>query len=405
MRNAAGKEKTVRTAPGEANPVQEGLPLEFTVPEEEAGMRLDAALAFALPDMGLRGRRRLLRRCRVWVNGRPCAAGHTVEAGDAVRLVPVAGDAGPAAGKNGKERPGEGGDNPELRESAGSGPYAEDCLARLVALDAEFAALYKPAGLHTTALAGGAGSSLEGMLATAWPVFVDRHCVTERQGCSALLPKPATGPLRAGTAEAGRRGTGPPAELPPVPRLLTRLDYGTSGLVLGALTPEAAERFRTFEVAGRVEKTYFALVRGSLEKPLCLTGALRTDNRRKSLVLDAPHPDPARHTHVWPLRRGSFPGFDEPCTLVRVRIGRGARHQIRAHLAAAGFSLYGDGLYGTEGSPELKGFYLHHAAVTFPGFSASVPSPWDFWTGKEDEEEAVEQEGGLPVLRVGASGF
>jgi hypothetical protein len=70
-----------------------------------------------------------------------------------------------------------------------------------------------------------------------------------------------------------------------------------------------------------------------------------------------------------------FPGVpDVPrLSLVLCRIRLGARHQIRAHLAAAGHPLFGDGLYGDRAAPCPL---LHHIRLDMPDFSASCPPPW-----------------------------
>lgn len=206
---------------------------------------------------------------------------------------------------------------------------------RVVSAAGGFVALAKPAGLHTAALAHTPGPSLEACL-------------------PALLP--------------GQD-----------PRLLTRLDRPTSGLVLAALAPEAAHRFRDIEARGLAVKRYLAVVAGELDRPLVLDRALDTAKRTKTRVLPGPDPDPARHTRVEPLASAALaalvPGADRAgrVTLVRATIGRGARHQIRAHLAQAGHPLLGDPLYGP--APDAP-FRLHHGRVDFPGFSARLAPDW-----------------------------
>lgn len=74
-------------------------------------------------------------------------------------------------------------------------------------------------------------------------------------------------------------------------------------------------------------------------------------------------------------------------TLAACRIRRGARHQIRVHAAGLGHALWGDALYadrdnslpdviggGTEPSPDLPGFFLHHGGLRLPG-AACVDYP------------------------------
>src|SRR5688572_18969056 len=51
------------------------------------------------------------------------------------------------------------------------------------------------------------------------------------------------------------------------PRIITRLDKDTSGLVLVALTPEVHARIQRDGAAGRLKKEYLAIVRGTPHPP------------------------------------------------------------------------------------------------------------------------------------------
>lgn len=318
---------------------QDRFCFSFTVPEQGQSMRLDVALSLPLTELGLRGRRRLWQWRRITVNGKPRQPGFIVGQGDVIRLEPL-----PSLAAHGTE---EGGAGCGLTDAvrplepvsflSGNGP-------RLVALVGDFLALHKPCGLHSAHIAGGAGFSLERLLAQEWAALCERLSLGSR----------------------------------PLPLLLTRLDEVTSGIVLAAASPEAAAVFRAAEQRGEVEKHYLAVVRGHLQETLLLKNTLLTAKRKLTLALDEDNPDPARHSLVQPLGEvdAAAPG-QEAGTLVRVLIKRGARHQIRAHLARAGYPLLGEWLYPVPlEKPAGARLYLHHAALAFPGFCAVDMPDW-----------------------------
>lgn len=261
-------------------------------------MRLDRALEVLLPGSGLRGRRRLIEGGRVLVDGRAASAGLKLKVGQRVEVLPEE-----------------------------TGPSDLECpQVPVLTRTAAYAAVDKPAGLHSASLAGGGGPSLQ-----------------------AMLPS-----LFAGES----------------PILLNRLDRPTSGIVLVAMGQAAARAFQAL-APGSVLKEYLAVVQGELAETLELKRRLDTDDCKRTRVLGRLDPDPRGWTLVWPeavLSAGR--------TLVRVRIQAGARHQIRAHLAAAGLPIVGDPLYG-EGICEADAtLYLHHQRMEFRGFRAYCPPPW-----------------------------
>lgn len=142
-------------------------------------------------------------------------------------------------------------------------------------------------------------------------------------------------------AEAVARG-----ELGVRPRALHRLDLGTSGVVLYALTLEAERHFRAQFDERRVEKLYHALVIGELDGPGSVDlriGPGKSPGR--PMVADEVHGKPSL-TDYAPLKR--FRGY----TLVEARPKTGRTHQIRVHMAAIGHPLVVDPRYG--GRPCLK---------------------------------------------------
>jgi len=155
--------------------------------------------------------------------------------------------------------------------------------------------------------------------------------------------------------------------------LLGRLDTPTSGILAVAFGQEAVRRFREAEDRGEVRKTYLAVVRGMVEAPFTARQELDTAHRTTTRVRARDSDDPLRRTAVAPL--GYDPGTD--LTLVRADIAKGARHQIRAHLAARGHPILGDPRYG-GGMEKDRGerLYLHHARIIFPGFAAHLMPQW-----------------------------
>jgi len=214
------------------------------------------------------------------------------------------------------------------QSSGGENAMPEDrSRVRAIVRSPLLAAVYKPGGLHSASVAGKTGA----------------------------------------TAEAALPELFPDAE----PVLLNRLDFLTSGLLLVGLGPAGVEAYRAAEAAGAVRKFYLARVRGRLDGMVTVRRRLDTDDRPTTGVLAGDDPDPRRWTDVAVL------SHDAQTTLVRCLIMKGARHQIRAHLASLGHPIVGDPLYGEPVGDESGAvMFLHHLRVELPGFEAQVEPPW-----------------------------
>lgn len=150
----------------------------------------------------------------------------------------------------------------------------------------------------------------------------------------------------------------------PDARHVHRLDQDTSGLVVMALTIEAArEMCRQFRE--RVpSKTYTAVLEGRMAKaPKSgeIVAKLRPDvNDRPRQVLDEEGGNEART--LWQrIKR------EDDRTRVDFTPVTGRTHQIRMHALSLGHPVMGDSLYGTEGGKALSDrLLLHSRRLSFP---------------------------------------
>jgi 23S rRNA pseudouridine1911/1915/1917 synthase len=132
------------------------------------------------------------------------------------------------------------------------------------------------------------------------------------------------------------------------PHLVNRLDRETSGLVVVAKTEPAVRLLRKVWENRRVEKEYLAIVHGRVREErgtiaVALGRDLDSHVAIKDRVCDGG--TPAR-TDFEVLRR--FARAEGEFTVLRVTPHTGRKHQIRIHLAHAGYPIVGDKLYGGD---------------------------------------------------------
>ena len=136
-------------------------------------------------------------------------------------------------------------------------------------------------------------------------------------------------------------------------RLVNRLDRETSGVVLIAKGGAVAAELGRL-IAGPADKTYWAIVHGHLpEAELRIVAPLGKDVNSPVAIKDCVRDDgAAAETRVRLMR--TFVRDDEPFSLAEVAPLTGRKHQIRIHLAHAGFPIVGDKLYGSDEQRYLR---------------------------------------------------
>lgn len=149
------------------------------------------------------------------------------------------------------------------------------------------------------------------------------------------------------------------------PRLVHRLDRDTSGVIVAARTKPAAA-FLSEAFAGRdVHKTYWAIVCGGAPAPpegeIALS--LKKSNRRGLDIMEVATDGQSALTRYRTL------AASPEAALLELRPETGRMHQLRAHLAAIGRPIAGDGKYGglyRIGAVECPGLMLHAATLDIP---------------------------------------
>lgn len=172
------------------------------------------------------------------------------------------------------------------------------------------------------------------------------------------------------------------------PGIVHRLDKDTSGIMVVAKT-DLSHRLLVDAFKERVvDKEYFALVFGHLEK--------------KSGRIVAPisrHPVNRQKMAVCEEGRGRYAAskyqvveeYGEGCSLVQVQIETGRTHQIRVHMAFLGHPVAGDTLYGrarnTRNYPRQM-LHAHRLTLSHPITGETLAYSAPLWS---DFQEIIDQ--------------
>jgi 23S rRNA pseudouridine1911/1915/1917 synthase len=176
-----------------------------------------------------------------------------------------------------------------------------------------------------------------------------------------------------------------PAGGPLRPGIVHRLDAGTSGLLVVAKTDDAYAALRHVFRAHAVQRTYVALVRGTVADDAFAVDA-PLGRRAAKIVVDATEGRQAETRFEVRERLAR-------ATLLEAVPRTGRTHQIRVHLAAIGHPILGDRRYGGGGDDARR-----------IGLDRPFLHAWRLSFAHPLGDERVELEEGLPEDLASALG-
>lgn len=130
--------------------------------------------------------------------------------------------------------------------------------------------------------------------------------------------------------------------------LINRLDKEVTGAVLIAKTKESAAKLNAMQQEKRIQKEYFAVIKGTPEEPKGRFDDLlfKDSSKNKTFVVDRMRKgvkDAALLYEV--VKTGKYE--NELCSLVRIKLLTGRTHQIRVQFSSRKMPILGDIKYGS----------------------------------------------------------
>ena len=171
--------------------------------------------------------------------------------------------------------------------------------------------------------------------------------------------------------------------------VMSRLDAPVSGVLLLARTSKAAARLTEQFKHATVEKTYFAVVQGSLNPPAgeWQDELLKDEAAQRMRVVT----DGRRGAKHAVLRYRRLAKLRDETLLIEVELLTGRKHQIRVQFASRGLPILGDRKYGSSAAfPAGIALHARRLNVDHPitkeriVLEAPLPSSWKRWVKTDD---------------------
>jgi len=269
--------------------------MKYTITVETAGERLDKFLLNKLPEYSRSKIQKLIKSGNIRVNGKEVVPHYFLKEADSIQY----------AKKEIKEK--------EKLPGKAKGKFAPKINLEKIIIDdnGDFLIINKPAGIAVHGDEFQKEESLADILIKKYPA----------------LKKVGDDPYR--------------------PGIVHRLDKDVSGVMVIAKTQKSFDSLKRQFMERKVEKTYWALVYGKIEKDVgTIDFPIERSREGKMAARPSNQPGKVAITDFKVIQR--FINY----TLVKAMPKTGRTHQIRCHLAAYGTPIVGDNLYGTKETRE-----------------------------------------------------
>ena len=125
------------------------------------------------------------------------------------------------------------------------------------------------------------------------------------------------------------------------PSISNRLDYNTTGVILGAKTLKAQQALSLALKNRTISKYYIALVEGLIDEDITLKGSLIKDEDSNKVTIVNDNSNEII-TDISPI------AYNDNISLIKIHLITGKTHQIRAHLASVNHPIIGDKKYAGD---------------------------------------------------------